>query len=217
MHVTDILLKRYSVKEFDSSKKLTVEELDELEALLELSPSSTNVQPWHFIIATSDEGKKRIAKATHGFYRFNEQKVLDAPAVAVFATRIDITKEYLTHVLDKEEKDGRFSSGEYKGQMHDGRSVFVNMHVFDLKDIQHWAEKQVYLNVGHFLFGATSMGLDTVAMEGFDFACLDEELGLREQGFTSTVVVAVGHHREGDFNKALPKSRLMKNEIISRI
>lgn len=67
------------------------------------------------------------------------------------------------------------------------------------------------------MLGVGMLGLDAIAMEGFDLKVLDEEFKLREQGFTSSFVVAVGYHKESDFNKDLPKSRLEKSEIIERI
>ncbi len=218
MNLSDIIkCKRYSTKHFDASKSLTETEIQQLRDLLQYSPSSTNVQPWHFVLATSEEGKKRVAKATQGFFAFNEAKVLDAAAVVVFATKVVIDEEYLLHVLSQEAADGRFANEELKGQNHAGRSIFADFHRYDYKDLQHWAEKQVYLNVGYFLLGAATLGLDTLPMEGADMKVLDEEFGLREKGFTAAVVVAVGHHEEGDFNAALPKSRLTQNEIIDEV
>ena len=217
MDILNALKTRYSTKEFDSTKKLTEEQISQIEDLLQLSPSSTNIQPWHFIVATTDEGKKRIAKGTGGFFSFNEEKVLDASAVVIFASQVDLTEEYLNKVLDKEEKDGRFPKAEFKEQNHGGRSIFANMHKYDYKDYQQWTDKQVYLNLGNFLLGVASLGLDAIAMEGLDMKVLDEEFGLREKGYTSSVVVAVGYHKEGDFNKELPKSRLDKAEIIERV
>ncbi len=208
---------RYSTKEFDATKKLSEEQLAGLEELLQFAPSSTNIQPWHFIFATSEEGKKRIAKGAQGFYAFNEAKVLDAAAVIIFATKVELTEEYLLHVLEQEDADGRFPQPEFKEQNHGGRSYFANMHKYDIRDYQHWADKQVYLNLGSFLLGASALGLDTVAMEGFDLKTLNEEFELAKKGFAAVAVVSVGYHKEGDFNKKLPKSRLPKTEIIDRI
>ena len=98
-----------------------------------------------------------------------------------------------------------------------GRLTFVNMHRYDNKDLQYWCEKQVYLNMGSFLLGVAELGIDAVPMEGFDAKVLDEELGLREKGFTSIGIVSVGYHAESDFNAKLPKSRLSKEEIIEVI
>lgn len=217
MDLIKILNNRYSTKEFDARKKISPEKMDIVESLLQLSPSSTNVQPWKFIIASSEEGKKKIAKSTQGFYIFNEQKVLDASAVVVFAAKHEINEEFLLKVLDKEESDGRFAEQQQKNDTHGGRSIFVNLHKYDYKDVQHWAEKQLYLNLGSFLLGVASLGIDALPMEGFDMKALDHEFGLREEGFTSVIVVAIGYHKDSDFNATLPKSRLNKEDIITRI
>ncbi len=217
MNIMNALKNRYSTKEFDPSKKLTAEQIENIETLLQLSPSSTNIQPCHFVVATTDEGKKRITKASQGFYSFNEQKVLDASAVIVFCSQVDLTEEYLQNVLAKEDADGRFPKPEFKDQNHGARSIFANMHKYDYKDYQHWAEKQVYLNLGNFLLGVAALELDAIAMEGFDMKVLDQEFKLREQGYTPSFVVAVGTRKSSDFNADLPKSRLEKDIIIERI
>lgn len=217
MDIIQTLQTRYSTKEFDASKKLTTIQLEQIEDILQLSPSSTNIQPWHFVVASSKEGKQRVAKSTEGFFAFNKEKILDAGAVIVFASKVELTQEYLLHVLDKEEQDGRFPQPEFKAQNHGGRSIFAHMHQLDYKDFQHWADKQLYLNLGNFLLGVASLGLDAIAMEGVDLKALDEEFGLREKGYTSSFVVAVGYRKETDFNKDLPKSRLSKDEIMDRV
>ena len=77
--------------------------------------------------------------------------------------------------------------------------------------------KQVYLNVGNFLLGVAALGLDAVPIEGFDAAIFDEEFGLKEKGYTSLVVVPVGHHSVEDFNATLPKSRLPQNITLTEV
>ena len=61
MNIQEVLNWRYSTKEFDSTKKISNENLQKVKDLLQMSPSSTNIQPWHFIIAETEEGKKRVA------------------------------------------------------------------------------------------------------------------------------------------------------------
>ncbi|MCH4885977.1 oxygen-insensitive NAD(P)H nitroreductase [Acidaminobacter sp. JC074] len=217
MDLIKSLERRYSTKAFDPNKKISDEDQKTIENLLQLSPSSTNVQPWHFTIATSDQGKERIAKAAEGFYIFNKQKVLDASAVVVFSAKTEITDDHLYKVLDKEAEDGRYADPQFRKDYHNARKIFVDMHKYDYKDLQHWAEKQVYLNLGNFLLGLAQMKIDALPMEGLDMKLLDQELGLREKGFSSSIVVALGYADESDFNKDLPKSRLSKADIISNI
>lgn len=62
MNLTVILNNRYSAKDFDPNKKISAEDFEQLKSLLRMSPSSVNIQPWHFVIATTDEGKKEWQK-----------------------------------------------------------------------------------------------------------------------------------------------------------
>ncbi|PLO61769.1 NAD(P)H nitroreductase, partial [Klebsiella pneumoniae] len=100
---------------------------------------------------------------------------------------------------------------------HKGSTFFADMHRKELKDDDQWMAKQVYLNVGNFLLGVAAMGLDAVPIEGVDCAILDEEFDLKAQGYTSLVVVPVGHHSVEDFNATLPKSRLPQSTTITEI
>lgn len=217
MELLKLLNNRYSTKEFDPTKKISDENLESIKDLLQLAPSSTNAQPWHFVLATSEEGKQRISKGAQGFFSFNEKKILDASAVVVFAARNDISDEFLSSVLEKEDEDGRYSSPERKNETDKARKIFVNIHKNEIKDAKHWAEKQVYLNLGHFLLGLSHLGIDSIPMEGLDMKVLDEEFGLPEKGYSSTLVVALGYRGENDFNANLPKSRLAKEDIIAHI
>ncbi|MEL0554535.1 MULTISPECIES: oxygen-insensitive NAD(P)H nitroreductase [Enterobacteriaceae] len=217
MDIISVALKRHSTKAFDASKKLTEAQASSLKTLLQFSPSSTNSQPWHFIVASTDEGKARVAKAASGTYVFNERKILDASHVVVFCAKTAMDDAWLTRVVDQEEADGRFASPEAKAANHKGRVFFADMHRKELQDDNHWMAKQVYLNVGNFLLGVAALGLDAVPVEGFDAAILDAEFGLTEQGFTSVVIVPVGHHSVEDFNAALPKSRLPQATTITEI
>lgn len=217
MDIIKSLESRYSTKEFDPTKTIDAETMEKIKMLLQKSPSSTNIQPWHFIIASTHEGKSRIAKSTQGFFQFNEEKVLTASAVILFATRVAADEVFMHHLSDVEDADGRFATPELKAQNHVGRGIFADMHKYDLKDQQHWFEKQTYLNLGNFLLGVAALGLDALPMEGCDTKVLNDEFQLIAKGFTASFIVAVGYHAETDYNARLPKSRLSVVEIIEEV
>lgn len=217
-NVTDILNWRYSTKEFDTNKKISEADFKKVKTLLQMSPSSTNLQPWHFVIAETEEGKKRVTKGTKGFFQFNEPKVLNASHVVVFCSRTSADEAYMQHLLEVEDKDGRYPNDEIKQMMFGGRNIFADIHKYDLKDQQHWMEKQVYLNIGNFLLGVAALGIDALPMEGVDLKAIDEEFELRDKGFTAVAVVSIGYrNEEADFNtpSKTPKSRLPQEEIIT--
>ncbi|WP_346920244.1 oxygen-insensitive NAD(P)H nitroreductase [Clostridium sp. UBA7339] len=217
MNLIEIMERRYSTKKFDNTRKISAEDMKQIKELLRLSASSVNTQPWHFIIASSEEGKKQISKSTQGFYAFNDEKVLTASDIVVLCARTSMDEDYLQHILEKEDQDGRFANEEIKNGMHGGRSTFVNFHKNDYNDLQYWMDKQVYLNMGSLLLGSAALGIDAVPMEGFDIKVLNEELGLTEKGFTAVALVPLGYKANDDFNAQLPKSRLSEEEVFTTI
>jgi nitroreductase/dihydropteridine reductase len=208
---------RYTTKAFDATKRISDAQMAEIEELLRLSPSSINSQPWHFVIAGTPEGKALVAKGTEGAYASNAPKVLNASHVVVLCTRMDLGAEHLQRVVDQEDVDGRIANEAAKLATYKGRSFFLNLHRFQHRDLQHWADKQVYLALGTLLLGVAAMGIDACPIEGFDNGVLDDALGLCEQGLSSTVVVALGYRSEADANAKLPKSRFAAEQVITRI
>jgi nitroreductase/dihydropteridine reductase len=218
MDIARIALGRHTCKAYDPTRKIAVEKIDQLKTLLRHSPSSVNSQPWHFVIASSDAGKQRIAKATQQpTYSANELKILNASHVMVFCARTAMDEAHIASVLEQEDRDARFPTAESKGMQNKSRNFYVNLHRFDTKDTQHWMEKQVYLALGALLLGAATLEIDATPIEGFDPKILNEELGLREKGLTSVVLVALGYRSEEDFNAKLAKSRLPAEEIFSEL
>lgn len=211
--------KRHTAKAYDAAKTIPKDTIEKIKDLLRFSPSSINVQPWYFILASSDEGKARVAKSTEEKFSFNKNNILDASHVVVFCNKLTIEEPYLLHLLEQESADGRYKAGEEaKQRSHSNRSMFLNVHKGDIQDERHWIEKQVYINLGQFLLGVAALGLDATPMEGIDTCILDKEFGLAERGFASLVVVALGFSKEDkDYNAQLPKSRLPHSEIITEI
>ncbi|WP_201604809.1 oxygen-insensitive NAD(P)H nitroreductase [Psychrobacter immobilis] len=214
--ITEAMNWRYSTKEFDANKKISAADFQSLKDILRLSPSSTNIQPWHFVIADDEAGKARIAKGTQGMFDFNTAKVKDASHVIIFCSRIYADDEFLHEVLDKEDTDGRFAEPKFKEQMHQVRKMFLDIRRYEQKNEPHWLVEQVYLNMGALLLGAATLGIDAVPMEGADLKALDEEFELRSKGYTAVAVISLGYRSEDDFNADLPKSRLSEASIITK-
>lgn len=218
-NIAEVTKARHTAKAYDPSRKISDADLEKVKELLRFSPSSTNAQPWHFLLLSSDEAKERLAKANEQKFPFNNPSIRNASHVVVFAARTDLTEDYLLHVLEQEEADGRFANDPetHKPQMHAGRSAFLNIHK-ELGDVAEWNARQVYLNVGHFLLGVAALGLDATPMEGIDTQAVDAEFGLTDKGLSSLVVVPVGYRNaDEDYNAALPKSRLPLEDILTEL
>ncbi|WP_044409101.1 oxygen-insensitive NAD(P)H-dependent nitroreductase NfsB [Thiomicrospira microaerophila] len=217
MNIINIAQTRYSTKKFDPARSLSADQLADIKALLRLSPSSVNSQPWHFVISTNPTGKARIAKAAGGQYVANESKINDASCVVVFCVKTDLTDDYLEALLDQEQQDGRIDSEEMKGKVRKVRGFYADLHRVQWLDTQCWMEKQVYLNMGAFLLGVGALGLDAVPIEGVDTKVLDTEFDLTAKGFKALAVVAIGYQADNDFNAKLPKSRWPESSLFCEV
>lgn len=215
MNIREIAQSRYSTKVFDPNRQIPEALFDEIKALLRFSPSSVNSQPWHFVIASSEAGRARLRRGTQEAFLFNDAKLLNASHVILFCSKTEIDSDYMAHLLAREEADGRFSDPTFKQTVQQGRSTFVNLHRYALKDAQHWMEKQLYLNMGTVLLGAGALGIDAVPIEGLDTQALNQEFNLLEQGYSAVAMVALGYRSGDDFNAKLPKSRLAEEEIFT--
>ncbi|MBH2002645.1 MAG: oxygen-insensitive NAD(P)H nitroreductase [Moraxellaceae bacterium] len=208
---------RYATKAYNAEKKIPQTQFEKLLEVLRFSPSSVNIQPWHFLVAESDQAKQRIASALTGNYVYNAAKVLHSSHTLVFCTRTDISSEYLEQLLQQDDTSGRFKDEAAKQGQRDTRHGYVEFYRNELKNLSSWMENQTYLALGQFLFAAGLEGIDATPMEGFDRDTLNKEFKLTEKGLKASVVVALGYRSDSDFNAKLPKSRLPDEVVFTHL
>ena len=218
MDIARIALSRHTCKAYDPARKIPAEAIEQLITLLRYSPSSVNSQPWHFIVASSDEAKRKIAQAAQqGMFANNEMKILHASHVIVFCARTSIDESHLSTIVEQEDGDGRFRTPQGKETQFCSRSFYVGLHRNEIGDTQSWMEKQVYLALGGLLLGAAALDIDATPIEGFDPKVVDAAFDLNARGLKCVVLASLGYRSADDFNAALPKSRLPEETVISRL
>lgn len=217
MDLLKIAQNRYTTKAYDPSKKIPPAPFDRLLEILRLTPSSINIQPWHFFIADHDAAKKRIAKALVGTYAYNAPKVLDSSHTILFCTKADINEQHLDNLLNRDDLSGRFKDESAKEGQKNTRAGYIHYYRNEKGDIQRWAENQTFIALGQLLLAAGIEGIDATPIGGFDEEIISEELQLPEQGLIPSVLLTLGYRSENDFNAKLPKSRLPAEDIFTKL
>lgn len=217
MDLLTVAKTRYTTKAYDATKKIPQAQFERLVEILRLTPSSINIQPWHFFIADHDEAKQRIAKALVGKYAYNAPKVLDSSHTILFCTKADISEQHLADLLQQDDLSGRFKDEKAKQGQKESRSGYVSYYRNEKGDIQRWAENQTFIALGQMLLAAGIEGIDATPIGGFDEAILTEELGLTEKNLIPSVIMTLGYRSDVDFNAKLPKSRLAQKDVITRL
>ena len=87
MNYQDCIKNRRSIRDFQS-KTIAKETFEELIALAAYAPSWKNTQTTRYLIVKNQQLKERVAKECVMNFKFNEDTILNAPAIIV-VTNID--------------------------------------------------------------------------------------------------------------------------------
>lgn len=215
MSILHTAQRRYAAKAFDPEKKLSKQQIAALKEVLRLTPSSINFQPWHFVIATSQPAKEKIAAACQGAQAYNAQKIKDAAMMVILCAKTEATEKDIQRIVEQENNDGRYADETVKKERLDLISGYIERLNQDPIAANNWLDKQCYIALGNVLLAAADMDIDSVPIEGFDASIVNANFQLAEQGLHAVVLAGFGYHSEADFNAKLPKSRLPDNEIFT--
>jgi nitroreductase/dihydropteridine reductase len=196
MEFINLSKSRYTTKKYNSSKKISDNEIEELKEILRLSPSSINSQPWKFFFVSNEEIKNQLAEVSY----FNEQKIKDASHLVVFCAIDDI--QSFENQINKNLPEG--AVGYY--------NQFIKL--LSEQEIKSWLKHQVYLSLGYFLSACASMSIDSTPMEGIKSNEYNAILDIKN--YTTLFAVAIGYRDQNDPNqpKIKNKSRLQMEEIV---
>lgn len=207
----DVLLNslkwRYAVKKFDSSKKLSDETWSTLEQALLLSASSFGLQPWKFVVVTTQSIKDQLPE-----HSWNQQQPAECSHLVVICRKNNIDEAYIDSYLEKIASIRGVSIDSltaYGGMM----KGFLNNPV----DKAEWMTKQCYIALGKLLTAAALLGVDACPMEGFDSKAYDKILGLEEKGCKSLVICPLGYRAADDRYAELPKVRFEASDLVIKI
>lgn len=219
----DALDARYAVKKFDTTKKLSEEQLVVIEETLRLTPSSFGFEPWKFVIVSDEvireklfpysRGNKQVTTASHLVVLCAKDHVGNADVRAFLERTMDIrgVKESVLTNLKKT------LYGVVWARNLNMWTFGIPELIFGTKIFRQWQTKQVYIALGNLLSVCAHQKIDAAPMEGFSQRAYKKILGQVVEGYTPVVLCAVGYHAADDLFATMAKVRKTKEEVIVRI
>jgi nitroreductase len=200
------LEKRYAVKSFDKSKKVSVEDLKIILESGRLAPSSLGLEPWKFIVVQNEELRAKIRVAS-----YDQTKVTDASCLIVIAYRTDSAK-LVSETIERTAKIQNKTKEELAPleRMLDGAMSRQEA------EKMAWIKAQTYIALGMMIETASLLGIDNCPMEGFDSKQIDSILGLKEKNLSTATILAIGY-RGDDVYASKPKVRRTYDEVVEII
>ncbi len=208
---------RYTAKMYDSSKRISAEDMDVIKEAIRLSASSINSQPWKFIVIESDAAKQRLHNTFENKFQFNQHHAKEASHTILFAYNPKFTKEIYSKVVDVEVSSGHLPAEMYDNMLNGGY-MFAEMNTDETGFNGHWTKAQLYIALGNALHTVARLGIDSTSMEGVDPELIGEIFKDELDGYVCDVALAMGYHKKDeDYNHGLPKSRLPASDVITVI
>ena len=209
MKVVEGLKWRYAVKRFDSTRKLTKDQIDYLKEAINFIPSSYGLQPYKVLEIESKEMREKLREAAYG-----QPQLTEAAHVFVFANFTDYGPDKVDSFIKLSAATNNIPEENSNGYRDMLNGIISSMTP---EQISTWNSKQAYIALGALLSAAAEPEIDAAAMEGFDKAKFDEILGLKEKGLTSVCIGAVGYRSPEDQNQFLKKVRKPMDQLFEKI
>ncbi len=188
--LSEVIKERHSVRKYDPTYKISQEEIKDMLQEATQAPSSSNLQPWRFIVIQDQETKKELRAIAN-----NQEQV--ETASAVIAVLGD--KEMYKNV------EKVYRSSFEAGYMDEAN---MNRLIEGTNKTYPFAPEEVLKNIASFDAGLVSMqlmliakdrGYDTVPMGGFDKEKFVKMFNVSDRLFP-IVLISIGKAAAPAFN-----------------
>ncbi|MED3625239.1 nitroreductase family protein [Neobacillus thermocopriae] len=181
-NLIDIIRERRSVRKYDPNYQMTREEIEEILSEAILAPSSSNLQPWRFMVIDNQEIKKELRSIA-----YNQEQVETCSAVIAVLGDKEMYKN----------ADKVYQSAYEAGYMNEST---MQQLINNINNVYPNASEEVRKNIASFDTGLVSMlimllakakGYDTVTMGGFDKQKFMEKFNVSDR-YMPIVLIAIG-------------------------
>lgn len=209
MNIIESLEWRYACKKFDTSKSLSVAQIETLTTAFNLTATSFGLQPIKLLVIQNKELQKQLVE-----HSYNQQQVYNASHLLVICIQDNFALEDIDTYFELEKQIRQTPDDileKYKGQL---KGIFENKST---EDKQKSAINQAYIALGNLMTVCALEKIDACPMEGFNTQKYDEILGLKAKNLKSVLLLPVGFRANDDFMSTLKKVRKPINESVIKI
>ncbi len=206
MNFKEISENRRAINFFDPDKDVPETLLRQILETATKAPSSFNLQPWNLIVLRDKEKKEKLKALAWG-----QPKVAEAPVVLIFLADKNGWQE--GHPTVEKNWQEMMKAGSMKAEQRDW---FLNA----AKSLYGWSTDAnlafAAKNTGFFamsvMYAATSLGLESHPMDGFDHEAVRKAFNIPDN-FWVPLLLAIGYRKPG-LELRPPKWRKTLDEIL---
>jgi nitroreductase len=180
----EIITGRRSIRNYDTTVKISREEMAEILEEGSLAPSSVNLQPWRFVVIDSKEGKETLAPLA----KFNQRQV--ETSAAVIAVFVDMKSEtFIEKIYDTAVEKGYMPADVRDKQVPSIKGLVENMTFEQKKEMNLIDAGLVSMQL---MLAARAHGYDTNPIGGYEKDRIAEAFHLDNERYYPVMLISIG-------------------------
>ncbi|CAM3983274.1 nitroreductase family protein [Paenibacillus alkaliterrae] len=195
----DVLKDRRSVRKYDSSAVISQEEIREILEISTKAPSSSNMQPWRFLVVTDPELKQKLQPIA-----FNQQQVAEASAVVIVLGDLEMYN-LSDKIYGASVEAGYMTEEAANNFIANSTKMYSSLPAERLKEIVVFDTGLVAMQI---MLTARAKGYDTVPMGGYNRDQLKELFNISDR-YLPTLMLPIGKAAAEGY----PTSRLSIEDV----
>lgn len=201
---------RYATKKMDPTKSVPVDLVEQIVEAVRMAPTSSGLQPFELFVITNPAIRAQIEPVAWG-----QKQITEGSHLLVFAAWDTYTEARIDEVLNLMAEHRGGLTPMLQGYYDKLKVAYLDR---DAEVNYAHAARQAYIALGFAMAAAAELKVDSVPMEGFDPAAVDEILGLKEKGLRSVVLLPLGYRAdEGDWLAPMAKVRKPKASMVTEL
>lgn len=199
------LLERRSIRIYDETVKISEDELKQIILEANLAPSSMNMQPWRYVVISSDAAKEKLRPALYGNLK---QLETSAAMIVVFN---DLHKfELAEKIYDTAVEKGLMPKDVREKQLMNIRNMAQKV---DLSKLNVSGMIDCGLAAMNLMYVAREHGYDTCPIGGFNHEMIHDVVDLDKDRYSPVMIISIGKAAEEGF----PSVRLPFDDVAKII
>jgi nitroreductase len=186
------LLQRKSIRLYDPSVKISVDELKTIILEANMAPSSMNMQPWRYVIITSDDAKNKLKTALYG----NLNQLETSAAMIVLFNDLEKFK------LAEKIYETAYSKGLMPLEVKEKQ--IANIHNLIAKSDKHKMLVSGHIDCGlaamNLMLVAREHGYDTCPIGGFNHELIYDVTGMSKERYAPVMIISIGKAAEKGYD-----------------
>jgi nitroreductase len=225
-----IAYRRRTARNYDENRDIPDDVLADILATAQRAPTSFNVQPYKIVVVKDKQRRKALSTA---FIAGNVKRVETAPVTIIFFADLEPAR-LIPRTLDLARKDGlpdeflrqlplgvlgftapgRFGTPTPLNLAISAVSPLTALPVFS--DVETWSVKNTMFVASQMMLAASSHGVSSSPMEGFDTRRIFQELNLpitEWPRYAVPLAISLGYDTDSESGKK-PNLRLPPEEVF---